>query len=87
MLEMDQYNNQIATMMEALKLLTCDMTVDLEQTQICGSESINKEAESEMQQLSNRHHHAEESFAPQHHNFTIINGCAIGRASSKNAKS
>ena len=47
MIEMDQNCNQIATMMEALKLLTCDMTIDMDQTQILGSESMNKEADSE----------------------------------------
>ena len=34
-------------MMEALKLLTCDMTIDMDQTQILGSESMNKEADSD----------------------------------------
>ena len=47
MIEMDQNCNQIATMMEALKLLTCDMTIDMDQTQILGSESMNKEADSD----------------------------------------
>ena len=55
MIEMDQNCNQIATMMEALKLLTCDMTIDMDQTQILGSESLNKEADESEHQHSNRH--------------------------------
>lgn len=46
-------------MMEALKLLTCDMTIDMDQTQILGSESL-KDGGSERQTnrlIVDQYHH------------------------------